>query len=106
MRALTLLVLALAGCAPRPPAVAIIAEHCAACHRVPGVPGAVGRVGPSLAGIGRQQIIAGYFPNSRHNLVLWISEPQRLLPGNAMPDTGLTPQEANQVADYLYTLDK
>lgn len=73
---------------------------------VPGVREARGRVGPSLAGIARRQVIAGYFPNSRENLVRWISHPQAMLPRNAMPDTGLTPHQANVVADYLYTLDE
>ena len=56
--------------------------------------------------IGRQQIIAGHFPNSRPALTAWISRPQSLLPGDAMPDTGLTPEQAGAVADYLYTLDR
>ena len=96
----------LAGCQQQNETTALIAERCGACHIVPGVAGAVGRVGPSLAGIGRQQIIAGHFPNSRPALIAWISRPQSLLPGDAMPDTGLTPEQAEAVADYLYTLDR
>ena len=84
----------------------LIAAKCGACHRVPGVNGAVGRVGPSLAGIGQQQILAGHFANSRANMIRWISRPQEMLPGNAMPDTGLTPEQANQIANYLYAMDR
>ncbi|WP_158635905.1 c-type cytochrome [Sphingosinicella ginsenosidimutans] len=84
----------------------LIAAKCGACHRVPGVNGAVGRVGPSLAGIGQQQILAGHFANSRANMIRWISRPQEMLPGNAMPDTGLTPEQANRIADYLYAMDR
>lgn len=83
-----------------------IQARCGACHAVPGVPGAVGNVGPSLAGIGTRQVIAGYFPNNRPNMVRWITHAQSMLPGNAMPDTDLSPQQASKVADYLYTLDK
>jgi cytochrome c2 len=106
MRALILLAPALAACQQQTATTRLIAERCGACHIVPGVAGANGRVGPSLAGIGRQQIIAGHFPNSRPALTAWISRPQSLLPGDAMPDTGLTPDQAAAVADYLYTLDK
>lgn len=86
-------------------AQALIAIHCAACHRVPGVAVATGRVGPSLAHIGSQQIIAGYFANSPGLLMRWIEHPQKLLPGNAMPEMGLSPDEAATIVDYLYTME-
>lgn len=112
MRALILLVpLALAACsgggkAPHAEAKQIIAARCGMCHKVPGVPAAMGNVGPSLAGIGTRQVIAGRFPNSRENLLRWITHAQQMKPGTVMPDTGLTPDQAGKVADYLYTLDK
>ena len=87
-------------------AKALIATHCGSCHTVPGGGGANGNVGPPLNGIARRQVVAGYFPNNRRNMVRWISDAQSMLPNNAMPDTDLTPQQANRVADYLYTLDK
>jgi cytochrome c2 len=87
-----------------PEAKALIAAHCAACHQVPGVAFARGRVGPSLADVGRQQIIAGYFANSPEVLTRWIEHPQELLPGNAMPDMGLSHEQARTIADYLYTV--
>ena len=105
------LLMPLAGCGPlsRGPhadAKAIIGERCGSCHTVPGVLNANGNVGPPLAGIGKRQVIAGYFPNSRENLIRWITYPQSMLPRNAMPNTGLSRRQAEQVADYLYTLDK
>jgi len=86
-------------------AQSLIATHCAACHQVPGVAVATGRVGPSLAHIGSQQIIAGYFANSPQMLTQWIEHPQKLLPGNAMPEMGLLPDQAAAIVDYLYTLE-
>jgi cytochrome c2 len=83
----------------------LIADHCAACHVVPGVPSANGRVGPSLAHIASQQIIAGYFANEPDMMRQWIEHPQQLLPGNAMPDMGLSPSEVSSIVDYLYTLE-
>ena len=53
-------------------AKSLIADNCGACHRVPGVPGTEGRVGPSLEGIGRQMIIAGHFVNTPDNLARWM----------------------------------
>jgi cytochrome c1 len=83
----------------------LIAENCAGCHQVPGVAAARGRVGPSLAGIGHQQIIAGHFVNTPLMLAHWIAHPQLLLPGDAMPETGLTEEQAQSIATYLYSLD-
>lgn len=106
---LLLLPAALAGCGGpdrHAEAKALIAADCAACHIVPGVGTATGRVGPPLTGIGQRQVIAGFFPNSRPNLVRWIARSQDMLPGNAMPNSGLDARQAGKVADYLYTLDK
>lgn len=103
--------IALAGCngdrryAERDAARHLIAQNCAGCHRVPGVREARGRVGPSLDGIGAQQIIAGHFANNPQMLSRWIEHPQQLLPGNAMPETGLSPEQARLITNYLYTLD-
>lgn len=87
-------------------AQALIATHCAACHRVPGVALATGRVGPSLGQIRQQQIIAGHFANTPALLTAWIEHPQQLLPGNAMPEMGLTHAQALTIADYLYTMEE
>jgi mono/diheme cytochrome c family protein len=83
----------------------VIAANCSVCHTVPGVPQARGNVGPNLAGVGRRQVIAGKLPNSRPNLIRWISHAQDISPGSAMPDIPLTQAQAEAVADYLYSLD-
>jgi cytochrome c len=113
MRRVTFLlcILALSGCGDGAAqrrthqARALIATHCAACHLVPGIAVATGRVGPSLAHIGSQQIIAGYFANSPALLQQWIEHPQKLMPGNAMPEMGLSADEAAVIVDYLYTME-
>jgi cytochrome c2 len=84
---------------------ALIAANCVACHRLRGIAGANGRVGPSLDGISRQQIIAGHFANSPEAMTAWIEHPQRLLPGDAMPETGLTHEQVTKIVDYLYTME-
>jgi cytochrome c2 len=83
----------------------LIADNCATCHVVPGIARARGRVGPSLAGIAHQQIIAGHFANTPQQLARWIEHPQQMLPGDAMPEMGLSEAQARSIALYLYTLE-
>lgn len=49
-------------------------------------------------------VIAGQLPNSAANLVLWLQHPQQVAPHNAMPETGLSTEEARDVSAYLYGL--
>ncbi len=72
---------------------------------MPGVSGANGRVGPPLTGIAHRQIIAGHFANTPENLASWIEHPQQMLPGDAMPEMGLSHEQAQTIATYLYTLE-
>ena len=77
---------------------------CGACHRIPGVAGANGLVGPSLDGIASRAYIAGVLPNAPDNMLRWISDPKSVDSLTAMPNVGLTRSEARNVAAYLYTL--
>jgi cytochrome c2 len=77
---------------------------CGSCHVVPGVSGADGMVGPPLDHMGRRQIIAGMLRNTQDNMVKWLRFPQQVVPGNAMPDMGLTEDQAKAIAAYLFTL--
>jgi cytochrome c1 len=77
---------------------------CGSCHVVPGVSGAHGLVGPPLTDFGRRSYIAGVLPNNADNLQHWISDPQSVVPGNAMPDLGVTTVDARDIAAYLLTL--
>jgi cytochrome c len=78
---------------------------CGACHTIPGIDGAHGAVGPPLSFWSRRSFIAGALPNSPPNLVRWIRNAGSVEPGTAMPDLGLSEQQARDVAAYLYTLD-
>jgi cytochrome c len=77
---------------------------CGACHEIPRISNAVGRVGPSLGGLSQRTQIAGVLANQPDNLVRWLQHPQSIVPGNGMPDQGITPEEARDIAAYLYTL--
>ncbi|WP_294257098.1 c-type cytochrome [uncultured Sphingomonas sp.] len=78
--------------------------NCGACHRISGIGAAAGVAGPALNGIATRSFIAGMRPNDPANLERWIQHPQQVVPGTAMPDQGVTPQDARDIAAYLYTL--
>ncbi|HEY0858772.1 MAG TPA: c-type cytochrome [Albitalea sp.] len=77
---------------------------CIACHTIPGLTHSSPQVGPPLDGMARRALIAGRLPNTSDNLVRWIREPQRIKPGSAMPDLGVTEEHAREIAAYLATL--
>lgn len=77
---------------------------CGTCHTIPGIDGANGLVGPPLEHFSRRSYIAGELPNSETNLQHWIENPQRVEPGTAMPDLGVTKSDAQDIVAYLYTL--
>lgn len=77
---------------------------CGACHAIPGIRHARGSVGPPLHGMAVRGYVAGRLPNYPENLVSWIHRPQSIDPASAMPDTGISREEAVHVAAYLYTL--
>jgi cytochrome c2 len=75
---------------------------CAGCHEIPGIAGADGQVGGSLAGIRKRVYIGGVAVNSPDHIVRWIVAPQSFSPETAMPQTGISEDEARDVAAYLY----
>jgi cytochrome c len=77
---------------------------CGGCHLIPGIPDATGNVGPPLLHVATRTYIAGFFSNSPENMALWIQDPQKALPGNAMPRMGVTPQDSRDIVAFLYTL--
>lgn len=71
---------------------------------MPGVGPVAGLVGPSLDGFAGRAYIAGRLPNRPDALVAWLRDPTVVDPLTAMPDTGLSAEEATHLAAYLYTL--
>ena len=82
----------------------IVAYGCGSCHTIPGITGANGEVGPPLNGWSRRRIIAGEVPNTPVNLITWITVPQSIEPGVAMPNLGVSDGQARDIAAYLYSL--
>ncbi len=75
---------------------------CAGCHTIAGMGGADGQVAPSLEQLRKRVFIGGVARNTPDNLVRWIVDPHSLSPHSAMPTTGITADEARDVAAYLY----
>ena len=96
--------IALTGGSPDHAPALLIHYGCGGCHAIPGVPGARGLVGPPLAGLGKRVFIAGVVNNTPDNLIRWIVNPRELSPRTAMPVTGISEDEARDVAAYLYAL--
>jgi len=78
--------------------------QCGSCHRIPEVPASVGRVGPSLEGFGLRAYIAGEVPNGPQALQRWLQAPQSLVPDTPMPDMGVSPGDARDMAGFLLSL--
>lgn len=114
MRVATLVALVvLAACGGEPPKAFGDADHgrlllrqfgCGACHQIPGVAAARGKVGPPLDGIASRVYIAGVLPNTPERMADFIRSPQLAHPNTAMPDLGVTEEHARDMVAYLQTL--
>lgn len=79
---------------------------CGVCHVIPGVPTAEGLIGMPLSEWGDRSFIAGRLSNEPEDLIAWIQAPESIKPGTAMPNLGVTEQDARDMSQYLYTLRK
>jgi cytochrome c2 len=83
----------------------IIAQYgCTSCHVIPGVDGPRGEVGPSLEHVAIRPLLAAKLPNNPQNMMQYLQNPQLPDPQNVMPNLGIKPDEAHDIAAYLYTL--
>ena len=77
---------------------------CGSCHIIPGISGAAGLAGPPLSGVGNRIYIAGVLQNTPDNMMRWIENPKAVDEKTVMPNLGVTPKDAADIAGYLYTL--
>jgi cytochrome c2 len=82
---------------------AIQSIGCGACHVIDGIADAHGQVGPPLSGIAGRSMVGGVLPNTPENMIRWIEDAPSISPQTAMPDLGVTAQQARDIAAYLYT---
>jgi cytochrome c2 len=111
MKKLALLILVLAACKGEQPigdvdhGKQLVTQYgCATCHDIPGIEGAHGMVGPPLAKLASRKTIAGKLPNTPDTVIKWLQDPQAVNPGSSMPNMGVTPADARDIAAFLNTL--
>jgi cytochrome c len=83
--------------------IALQKYGCNTCHTIPGVP-LDATVGPPLLRIAQRTYLAGRLQNTPQNLMTWIRNPRAIDPLTAMPATGVSINDARDIAAYLYTL--
>ena len=77
---------------------------CGSCHDIPGIRSARGTVGPPLGRIAVRTYLAGRLSNTPANMMQWIQHPQHIERGTAMPEMGVTADDARHITAFLYTL--
>jgi cytochrome c len=75
--------------------------HCGSCHAIPGVAASQGSFAASLNGYGKRSYIAGRVANEPAALTRWIVDPAAIVPGTLMPNMGVAPADARDMAAYL-----
>jgi FdhD protein len=77
---------AMTGGDPKTGLTAMERHGCGACHEVPGLARADGRVGPSLDKVATRAFIAGTLPNQPAAMAQFVARPQHVQPQGGMPD--------------------
>jgi cytochrome c len=78
--------------------------ECASCHYIPGVEGPHGTEAPGLQLWQNRSFVAGSAPNQPQYVISFLMEPESIQPGSAMPNLGISEEEARHITAYLYTL--
>jgi len=81
---------------------AIKGYACGACHVIPGIAGALGKVGPDLTHVGQRASLAGALSNDPETMVHWLMHPQSMRPATGMPEQNVAEKDARDMAAYLY----
>ncbi len=78
-----------------------ITAGCGGCHAIQGTD-ARGVLGPDLTHVSSRRLLAaGSIPDTRASLARWLADPQRIKPGNLMPDLGLSGAQVQALVAYL-----
>ena len=81
-----------------------LTHACVLCHTISGT-NAASQFGPDLTHIGsRNMIAAETLRNTPGNLAGWISDPQRIKPGNKMAPNPMAPDDLEALITYLKSL--
>ena len=81
-----------------------LATGCGGCHSLRGLPTASGVAGPNLTNVVLRPTLAGSaIPMTPDNLTAWLLDPSSLEPSTPMPAVGLMPEQARDIAAFLYS---
>ena len=81
-----------------------LTSTCIQCHAIQGTL-ANGSVGPNLTHVAsRTFLAAGSLPNTEANLRNWITDPQKIKPGNRMPMNTFSDEDLNALVAYIESL--
>jgi cytochrome c oxidase subunit 2 len=79
----------------------IFKKSCMGCHAI-GNEG--GKLAPNLTNFAERLKVAGIRENTKENVAEWLTDPQKVKPGNTMPNLHLSPDQVNALVEYLSTL--
>ena len=84
-----------------------VSAGCGSCHRIRGIPEAIGRIAPDLTHFGgRLTLAAGMFDNTPGMIGAWIASAQQMKPGSKMPSfNGLSGPDLRALTAYLDSLE-
>lgn len=89
---------------PERGAMLLTRYQCGRCHAVPGAPSDSITIASPLEAFGARSYIAGRVPNGPATLQRWLQDPQSVVAGTAMPNVGMSPDDARDMAAYLLSL--
>lgn len=79
----------------------IFNKSCLGCHAVAGKGG---KMGPNLTNFADRERVAGILAHTPENIAEWLKDPQKVKPGNNMPNLNLDDTQVKALVDYLSTL--
>ncbi len=82
----------------------VVSYDCGSCHFIPGVEDSRGHDAPGLQMWANRSFVAGSAPNEPGNVMQFLMEPDSIQPGSAMPELGISEEEARHITAFLFTV--
>jgi len=79
----------------------IFNKSCLGCHAIAGKGG---KMGPNLTNFADRERVAGILAHTPENVAEWLKDPQKVKPGNNMPNLNLDDDQVKALVDYMSTL--
>jgi len=79
----------------------IFNKSCLGCHAIAGKGG---KMGPNLTNFADRERVAGILAHTPESVAEWLKDPQKVKPGNNMPNLNLDDAQVKALVDYMSTL--